>query len=108
MSFGDILVAKGLASPDDIVRALDHQKANGGRIGESVFALGVVTQEQVTSVISEVPPSPLNLEDTGVDPVFLLQLMLKGMFLERMEVPSQLAEALKLSAGIITQLLNTA
>ena len=32
MSFGDILVAKGLASPEQIVRALDHQKAKGGRI----------------------------------------------------------------------------
>lgn len=108
MSFGDILVAKGLASPDDIVRALDHQKTNGGRIGESLIALGVVTQEQVSTVISEAPPSPLNVEDTGVDPVFLLQLMLKGMFLERMEVPSQLAEALKLSAGIINKLLQDA
>jgi hypothetical protein len=108
MSFGDILVAKGLASPDDIVRALDHQRTNGGRIGESLVALGVVTQEQVTTVISEVPPAPLNLEETGVDPVFLLQLMLKGMFLERMEVPSQLAEALKLSVGIINKLLTDA
>lgn len=108
MSFGDILVAKGLASPEQIVRALDHQKANGGRIGESLIALGVVTQEQVTTVISEVPPAPLNLEDTGVDPVFLLQLMLKGMFLERMEVPSQLAEALKVSVGIINKLLQDA
>ncbi|NJM91522.1 MAG: ATPase [Rhodospirillaceae bacterium] len=108
MSFGDILVAKGLASPEQIVRALDHQKTNGGRIGESLIALGVVTQEQVTSVISEVPPAPLNLEETGVDPVFLLQLMLKGMFLERMEVPSQLAEALKLSVGIINKLLQDA
>ncbi len=108
MSFGDILVAKGLASPDDIVRALDHQKANGGRIGESLVALGVVTQEQVTQVIGEVPPAPRSVEDTGIDPVFLLQLMLKGMFLERMEVPSQLAEALKLSAGIINKLLQDA
>jgi hypothetical protein len=108
MSFGDILVAKGLASPDDIIRALDHQKSNGGRIGESLVALGVVTQEQVSSVISEVPPAPLNLDDTGVDPVFLLQLMLKGMFLERMEVSSQLAESLKLSAGIINKLLQDA
>jgi hypothetical protein len=108
MSFGDILVAKRLASPDDIVRALDHQKTNGGRIGESLVALGVVTQEQVSQVIGEVPPAPLNIDDTGVDPVFLLQLMLKGMFLERMEVPSQLAEALKLSAGIINKLLTDA
>ena len=34
--------------------------------------------------------------------------MLKGMFLERMEVPSQLAEALKLSVGIINKLLTDA
>ncbi len=108
MSFGDILVAKGLASPDDIVRALDHQKANGGRIGESLVALGIVTQEQVSQVIGEVPPAPRNVEDTGIDPGFLLQLMLKGMFLERMELPSQLAEALKLSAGIINKLLQDA
>jgi hypothetical protein len=108
MSFGDILVAKGLASPEQIVRALDHQKSNGGRIGESLVALGVVTQEQVTKVIGEVPPAPLNLDETGIDPVFLLQLMLKGMFLERMEVPSQLAEALKVSVGIINKLLTDA
>ena len=108
MSFGDILVAKRMASPDDIVRALDHQKSNGGRIGESLVALGVVTQEQVSQVIGEVPPAPLNLDDTGIDPVFLLQLMLKGMFTERMELPSQLAEALKLSAGIINKLLTDA
>ncbi|HET6619182.1 MAG TPA: hypothetical protein VFG64_04535 [Dongiaceae bacterium] len=108
MSFGDILVAKGLASPDDIVRALDHQKANGGRIGESLVALGVVTQQQVSEVIGEVPPAPLSLEDTGIDPVFLLQLMLKGMFTERMELPSQLSEALKLSTSIVNKLLQDA
>jgi len=78
MSFGDILVAKGLASPEDIARALELQKANGGRIGESLIALGVVTQEQVSAVIGEVPPAPLNLDDTGVDPVILMQLMLKA------------------------------
>ena len=71
------------------------------------YAAKLSPQEQVTTVISEVPPAPLNLEETGVDPVFLLQLMLKGMFLERMEVPSQLAEALKLSVGIINKLLHT-
>jgi hypothetical protein len=108
MSFGDILVAKGLASPDDIIRALEHQKTNGGRIGESLVAIGAVTQEQVEQVIGDVPPSPRSVEDTGIDPVFLLQLMLKGMFLERMELPSQLAEALKLSAGIINRLLTDA
>ena len=108
MSFGDILVAKGLASPDDIIRALEHQKTNGGRIGESLVAIGAVTQEQVEQVIGDVPPAPRSVEDTGIDPVFLLQLMLKGMFLERMELPSQLAEALKLSAGIINRLLTDA
>src|SRR5512146_2864338 len=36
MSFGDILVAKGLVSAEDIAKALEHQKAHGGRIGDSL------------------------------------------------------------------------
>ena len=108
MSFGDILVAKGIASKEDIARALEHQKANGGRIGESLVALGIVSQEQVSSVIGEVPPMPLTIEDTDIDPAFLLQLLLKGMFLERMEVPSQLAEALRLPGSIINKLFMDA
>src|SRR5512134_1199164 len=108
MSFGDILVAKGLVSQEDIAKALDHQRNNGGRIGDSLVTLGLLTKEQVDSVISEQPPSPLNVDETGVDPVLLLELALKGMHTERLETPSQLAEALKLPGIVINKLLQDA
>lgn len=108
MNFGDILVAKGLISAEDVAKALEHQRANGGRLGDSVVALGFLTAEQVDEVIGEAPRAPLTLEDTGLDPMFLLQLMLKGMFTENMETPSQLAEAMKLSGAMINKLLQEA
>ena len=108
MSFGDILVAKGLVSQEDIAKALEHQRNNGGRIGDSLVTLGLLTKEQVDSVISEQPPSPLNVDETGVDPVLLLELALKGMHTERLETPSQLAEALKLPGIVINKLLQDA
>ncbi len=108
MSFGDILVAKGLVSAEDIGKALEHQKANGGRIGDSLVTLGLLTKEQVSAVISESPPAPLTIEDTGLDPVFLLELAIKGMHLERLETPSQIAEAMKVPSTIVNKLLQDA
>ncbi len=108
MKLGDILVAKGLVSTEDINRALEHQAANGCRIGESVVALGLLTKEQVDKVFDEAPQAPISLADTGVDSVQLLELCIKGMYSENLETASQLAEALKLSSSIISQLLNEA
>ncbi|MEX2650001.1 MAG: hypothetical protein WD673_13410 [Alphaproteobacteria bacterium] len=53
MNFGDNLVAKGLVSTADVAKALDHQKANGGRMGDSLVALGILTEAQVDEVIGE-------------------------------------------------------
>jgi hypothetical protein len=47
MKFGNALVAKGLASPQDIDRAVNHQKTAGGRLGESIVKLGILAKEQI-------------------------------------------------------------
>lgn len=108
MNFGNILVAKGLVSAVDIGRAVNHQKTNGGRIGESIVALGLLTKEQIDEALADAPPMPLALSGTGIDPVFLLELALKGMYTENLETVSQLTESLKLSSTIIEQLLADA
>lgn len=108
MNIGDILVAKGLVAEEDVTRALDHQKANGGRLGDCMVALGILTKEQVAEVIGEAPAAPVTIEDTGIDHAFLLQLVLKGIQLERLETPSALADALKLSGTMVNKLLTDA
>ena len=108
MKLGNILVAKGLVSVDDINRAIEHQNQNGGRLGDSIIALGLLTKEQIDRVLADAPQAPITMSDTGIDSVFLLELVIKGMYSENLETGSQIAEAIKLSSTIVSQLLNDA
>lgn len=108
MNFGNLLVAKGLVSADGIKQAIDHQRANGGRLGDSIVALGLMTKQQINEVLADAPQVPTNAADTGIDPVFLLELALKGMYAENIETASQMAHALKLSSSVVEQLLQAA
>jgi energy-coupling factor transporter ATP-binding protein EcfA2 len=105
MKIGNILVAKGLATVADITRAAEHQVANGGRLGDSIVALGILTHEQIEKVVNEAPQAPMTVADSGIDPASLLELVVKGMYSENLETASQIAETLKLTGNIINQLL---
>ena len=108
MNIGTLLVAKGLVSEEDIDRAVEHQKVNGGLLGESILALGLLTADQVEAVLSEAPQAPSLVERTGIDPVMLLELAIKGIYSESLETASQLSGALKLTSRVIDQILQTA
>ncbi|MCZ6637807.1 MAG: hypothetical protein O7C66_06385, partial [Alphaproteobacteria bacterium] len=108
MLLGDILVAKGLVTKDDVERALAHQRENGGRFGDCLAALGVVTTEQIEEVVNEAPEAPRNLEEIDVEQMLLLQLMIKGLHVESFETPSQITDAMKLPDAIVIELLGEA
>ena len=108
MNLGDILVAKGLFSAEDITRALEHSRVNGGRLGGSLAELGIISKEQIDRVLEDAPQAPLTTAGTGIDPALLLELAMKGMYTENFELASQIAEALKLSTNIVNTLLNEA
>jgi DNA-binding MarR family transcriptional regulator len=108
MNIGSILLAKGLLTDEDITRAIEHQKQNGGRLGDSICALGMLTKEKIDQVLSDAPQAPMNVAETGIDPVMLLELLIKGMYSENLETTSQLSEALKLSSTAVNQLLHEA
>lgn len=50
---GDMLVARGLASEDDIVQALRLQAETGGLIGQALIRLGAITEEALLATLSE-------------------------------------------------------
>ena len=108
MNIGEILVAKGLVSSQDVSRALVHQNQNGGRLGDSIVALGILKREQIDSVLDDAPQSPATIAGTGIDSAMLLELALKGMYSENLETVTQIAEAVKLSSNIVNQLLQEA
>jgi len=108
MELGDILVAQELVTTEELSKAGEYQRENGGRLGDALVAVNVLSQEQATAAIAAIPPAPNNIADTGLDPVFLLQLFMKGMFAENLELPSQFGEALCLPANVISQLVAEA
>jgi energy-coupling factor transporter ATP-binding protein EcfA2/DNA-binding MarR family transcriptional regulator len=108
MNIGSALVAKGLATAQDVDRAVSHQKSFGGRIGDSLIALGVVAKEQIDELLADAPQVPTTLAGTGIDMVFLLDLAIKGMYTENIETASNLSRAMKLSNTVVDQILKAA
>lgn len=108
MNIGNLLLAKGLVSEENINHAINHQRESGGRLGDSIVALGLLPKEQIDEVLADAPQVATTIETTGLDPVFLLELAIKGMYSENIETASQLAEAMKLSSSVVNQILQAA
>ena len=66
---GDILVKDSLISSDQLKQALDYQKKNGGRLGTCLVKMGLVSDEDITAVLSRQYGVPsINLRFYEVDP----------------------------------------
>lgn len=51
--FGEFLVSKGVLSRIQLSKALDEQRRFGGRLGEALLKLGMLSEEQVTQSLAE-------------------------------------------------------
>ncbi len=49
---GEILLKENLITPEQLKQALEHQKSNGGRLGNTLVKLGFLTDDEVTAVLS--------------------------------------------------------
>jgi len=108
MSLGGLLVGRGLVTLDDVDSALERQKAEGGRLGDNLIALGLLTAEQLLSVIHSTPPIPMAISETGIPQRSLLNLLLKFMHIESCETVPELASHMKLPHRVVQQLLDDA
>jgi hypothetical protein len=108
MQLGDILVAQGLVSPEDLEAALERQRQEGGLLGENLVALGKLSPEDLDSVLHSTPPAPRSLEETGIALADLLNLVTKAMYSNSLETPSMIIEQLKLPPLAVQQLLQQA
>ena len=69
---GEILVKDKLISSDQLKQALDHQKQHGGRLGSCLVKLGLVSDEDITAVLSRQYGVPsINLKFYEVDPTVI-------------------------------------
>ncbi|MGB6481931.1 MAG: type IV-A pilus assembly ATPase PilB [Candidatus Acidiferrales bacterium] len=69
---GEILVRDSLISSDQLKQALDYQKKEGGRLGTCLVKLGLVSDEDITAVLSRQYGVPsINLKFYEVDPTVI-------------------------------------
>ncbi|MBV9571769.1 MAG: ATPase [Alphaproteobacteria bacterium] len=108
MRVGDILVAKGLITQDDVAAALEHQKAMGGRLGDILVASGKLTSADLEAIMQEAPSPPATIEDTGLPVMDLLNLTMKAMYAAGAETASAVAEITKLPNRVVQLLLEQA
>src|SRR5215469_11923350 len=69
---GEILVKDSLISADQLKLALDYQKKNGGRLGTCLVKMGIVSDDDITAVLSRQYGVPsINLKFYEVDPTVI-------------------------------------
>src|SRR5580698_4662457 len=97
-----------MVTVDDVAHALEHQSVHGGRLGENLVAIGAITQAALDSFIHRLPTEPADIEATGIDGPDLMGLMLKLIYMDRLETVRQFANAIKLPYHVVLDLVQMA
>jgi type IV pilus assembly protein PilB len=74
--FGEYLVSKGVLTRLQLSKALEEQRRFGGRLGEALIRLSMMTEEQVTQMLAE----HLSMEYVHFDDISKINLNIARMF----------------------------
>src|ERR1700694_1191786 len=87
---GSILVSHGIITEDQVIQALDYQRAQSCRTGEALINLGFCTERHVARALAEQNHLPfIDLEETPPTPQ-ALRLLSKEMAREYGVIPVRL------------------
>jgi type IV pilus assembly protein PilB len=69
---GELLLKEKIITPEQLQQALNHQKANGGKLGYNLVKMGFVKDEQITALLSKQYGVPaINLAQFQIDPAIV-------------------------------------
>jgi hypothetical protein len=108
LRLGDLLVQANLVTREDVVRAMERQALNGGRLGEILAEMGVIKQEVLDGFLKRIPTEPLSIAATGIDELDLMGLMMRLIYIGRLESARQFVDAIKLPYQIVADLIKMA
>ena len=105
---GDLLVRAKLVTEEDVAKALERLTEKGGRLGDNLVALGVITREKLDAFLHRIPREPADIKAIGIDEVDLMGLLLKLIYRDRLETTRQFVDAIKLPYHIVVELVQMA
>src|SRR6185436_9382389 len=105
MAIGELLLTKGIISEEQLKAVLQQQKIAGGRLGDNLVALGFINRGDLEAILQEPPPVAKTIAATGLETNFLLNSMLRLMYISALQTIPELSEQIKLTRPIVEDLL---
>jgi len=53
IKLGEMLIKAHLITPDQLSKALEHQKVNGGKLGYNLVKMGLVKEDDITQLLCQ-------------------------------------------------------
>jgi hypothetical protein len=103
-----LLIRAKLVTEQDVAKALERLAINGGRLGDNLVALGAIQQDVLNNFLHRTPREPSDIRATGLDEAELLSLLLKLIYVGRLQTVRQFADAIKLPYNIVIELVKMA
>lgn len=108
-TIGELLVRESIISMTQLNAALSNQKLQGGRLGDSLVALGYIDPQELQAFFNAVPPVPLRVDQTGLSAAFLTDLLLKITYFNGSEFSlSFMSKSICLPMSVVDELTETA
>ncbi len=104
----DLLIQAGLVTKEDVAKGLERMVTSGGRLGDSLVAIGAIDQKVLNDFLHRIPGEPADIKATGIDELDLMGLLMKLMYSGRLETCRQFVEAIKLPYPIVMELVTMA
>jgi predicted ATPase with chaperone activity len=108
MGLGELLLARDVINHEQLDKVLHQQKIAGGRLADNLIALGYVSRDRLDAILQEPPAAPKTIEDTGLDTNFLLNLLLRMMYVSGLQTIPELSDQIKLVRTVVEALLTFA
>lgn len=108
MRLGDLLIRAGLVTNEDVARAMERGKVNGTRLGDSLVAMQLIERSTLEKFLHRIPREPADIKATGIDENDLLSLLIKLIFVNRLNSVGEYIHAIKLPLPIVAALVTMA
>ena len=92
MGLSQALVEKGYITSEQLESGEERRKLVGGFVFESLLMMGLLSREQLDEACGGAPAIPRTLEATGMEEQFLLDFVLKSMYISVHETVSEISE----------------
>jgi hypothetical protein len=108
MPLGQLLIDRNLLDPTQLEEARRHQKVAGGTLADSLLAIDAISAEELEAFLEQPPAEAESIVETGLDRQFLLDFVMKAVYMTGLETVPDLADYTKLSGIVVDEVLEDA